>query len=98
MSMSIQYVNDWNNLLLLSVLLCGFNGFAEFLEERWIQNVVKWQSSSGCYEYHGYYRQKRSMVILPDNCSDHMTGLAAATISMFTRILLLNTKNVKLNK
>lgn len=86
-----------NNLLRLSVLLCGFNGFAEFLEERWIRNIVKWQSSSGCYEYHSYNRQKRSMVILPDNCSDHMSGLAGAAISMFSRILLLNYKNVTLD-
>lgn len=82
------------DLFAFSVLLCGFNGFAEFLEERWIQNIVKWQnSSSGCYEYHSDYRQKRSMLILPDNCSDHMTGLAAATISMFARILLLDSEN-----
>lgn len=76
-----------------SVLLCGFNGFAEFLAERWINNILKWQSStSGCYEYHGDNRQKRSMVILQDNCSDHMTGLAAATVSMFTRILILDSE------
>lgn len=78
-------------MICLSVLLCGFNGYAEFLEERWIDNIIKWQSSaSGCYEYHSDFRQKRNMVILQDNCSDHMTGLAAAAISMFTRILLLD--------
>lgn len=72
-------------------MLCGFNGYAEFLDERWIDNIIKWQSpTSGCYEYHRDCRQKRSMMILQDNCSDHMTGLAAATITMFTRILLLD--------
>lgn len=75
----------------ISVLLCGFNGYAEFLEEQWIENIVKWQSPrSGCFEYHSESREKRSMMILQDNCSDHMTGLAAATISMFVRILLLD--------
>lgn len=84
----------------LSVLLCGFNGYAEFLEERWIENIIKWQSpTNGCYEYHsecdrnesGSSRRRRSMIILQDNCSDHMTGLAAATMGMYTRILLLQS-------
>ncbi|XP_037048772.1 UPF0764 protein C16orf89 homolog [Bradysia coprophila] len=86
----MEFPSDMNDLLLEQVLLCGFNGYAEFLEERWIRNIVEWQNSaSGCYEYHGERRDKRSMVILRDNCSDHMTGLAAAAISMFIRILLL---------
>lgn len=76
-----------------SALLCGLNGFAEFVEENWIEKIVSWQNeTTGCYEYFGRYpieseRRKRSVQVLDDNCSDHMSGLAAGLFGLLAKIL-----------
>lgn len=76
-------------------LLCGLNGFIIFLEENEIAEIVSWQDKrTGCYKYvdnddsakdqRSEYRRrrKRSASQLSDMCSDHMTGLAVATLGL----------------
>lgn len=82
-----------------SALLCGMSGYAAFIDEDTAKRIVQWQViESGCFEYfdgslpNRIYddsrtkRVQRSAVVLKDNCSDHMTGLAAATLGLFAKV------------
>lgn len=80
---------------LFSAVLCGLNGFAVFLEENVINEIISWQSlDTGCYEYYdgsldiqsANIKQKRSAIHLSGNCSDHMTGLAIAAFGLFAKV------------
>lgn len=85
------------HLFIYLALLCGINGYAAFIDESTVRDVVQWQViESGCFEYFdgalpddnddGTKKLKRDAVLLKDNCSDHMTGLAAATFGLFAKI------------
>lgn len=77
-------------------LLCGLNGFVSFLDENIAKEIVEWQVELGCYEYfegsldiptaQPAKKRKRDAIKLNGNCSDHMTGLAAATFGLFARL------------
>lgn len=77
-------------------LLCGLNGYITFIDENIAIKTVQWQvSESGCYEYFDgtlptdntdMRMTKRSADALQGNCSDHMTGLAAATFGLFAKL------------
>lgn len=79
-----------------SALLCGLNGYIAFIDENIAIETVQWQvSESGCYEYFDgtlptdntdMRMTKRSADALQGNCSDHMTGLAAATFGLFAKL------------
>lgn len=78
--------------------LCGLSGFVTFLDEQVISEIVQWQvPETGCYEYFDgdldeeneetvSVKRKRNAVLLSGNCSDHMTGLAAAAFGLFVKI------------
>ncbi|XP_055301312.1 UPF0764 protein C16orf89 homolog [Sitodiplosis mosellana] len=90
--------NQLKDLLIEQTLLCGISGYAAFIDETTVRDIVQWQvPESGCYEYFDgalpndnddmdTKKQKRSAALLEDNCSDHMTGLAAATFGLFAKI------------
>lgn len=84
---------------LFSALLCGLSGYAAFIDENIAKEIVQWQNiNSGCFEYFDGSLSnsnddsstkkivKRFAALLPDNCSDHFTGLAAATFGLFAKI------------
>lgn len=81
---------------IFSALLCGLNGYITFIDENIAIKTVQWQvSESGCYEYFDgtlptnnteMRMTKRSADALQGNCSDHMTGLAAATFGLFAKL------------
>lgn len=72
------------------------NGYIAFTDEFLAKEIVQWQVVvSGCFEYFdgdslsdnaSMGKVKRYAVSLKDNCSDHMTGLAAATFGLFSTI------------
>lgn len=79
--------------------MCGISGFATFLDEQVVKDIVQWQVVDiGCYEYFDgtldlpmktdttNVKRKRDAVQLNGNCSDHMTGLAAASFGLFAKI------------
>lgn len=71
-------------LFYFAVFLCSFCGFPEFLQEKWIQNILSWQSTEyGCYQFildmiDDPGKIKRNAIQLENECSDHMSGLALA--------------------
>ncbi|XP_070508723.1 UPF0764 protein C16orf89 homolog [Chironomus tepperi] len=62
------------DLFMEQIFLCSFVGFGEFLNNRWISDILDWQMKSGCFTYDG------------TNCSSHMNGLAAASLMYFGRL------------
>lgn len=77
-------------------LLCGINGYASFIDELTAREIGSWQvADSGCFEYFDgalpaqdttAKKPKRHAALLKGNCSDHMTGLAAASFGLFARV------------
>ncbi|XP_031619296.1 UPF0764 protein C16orf89 homolog [Contarinia nasturtii] len=91
--------NQLKDLLLEQTLLCGLNGYGAFIDENTAKDIVQWQNiESGCFEYFDGSLSngsddlstkkivKRFAAPLKDNCSDHMTGLAAAAFGLFATI------------
>lgn len=68
-------VPQLKDLFMEQIFLCAFAGFEEFFNHKWISQVLKWQMTSGCFSYDDI------------NCSSHMNGLGAASLSLFGRVL-----------
>lgn len=60
------------------------NGYAAFMDEEFVRELVQWQIESGCFEWFSgtlpaedvnTERVKRHVTHLKDNCSDHATGM-----------------------
>lgn len=79
-------------------LLCGMNGYLTFIDEFIAKKIVQWQIADiGCFEYFDGMlssnitvkgKLKRDANHLRINCSDHMTGLGAATYGLFAKIAI----------
>lgn len=72
------------------VLLCGMLGIKEFLNGYWMHKILEWQTPYGCYESLSKMKSKRTSNIIDQGCTDHSTGLGAATIALYLRFLLVN--------
>lgn len=89
-------------------LLCGMSGYLSFIDEFIAKKIGQWQiADSGCFAYfdgtlssggddgsakNGKF--KRDANRLNGNCSDHMTGLAAAVYGLFAKITIHFYANV----
>nr|XP_023026171.1 uncharacterized protein LOC111514165 [Leptinotarsa decemlineata] len=71
--------------LLFSVVLCGMEGYSEFISEEWISEVIRWQNPHGCYESIAKNKSKRTSTLIDYGCSDHSTGLGAAALALYYR-------------
>lgn len=82
----------FNKLFFISVLLCGIEGYSEFLRDKWILKILSWQNIHGCYGNEGYdslqKRAKRHTVFLDYGCYEQMNGLAAAVLALHLRYKL----------
>ncbi|KAF5277225.1 hypothetical protein FQR65_LT03931 [Abscondita terminalis] len=84
------YIPALDDLFMEEVVLCGFEGFAEFLSREWMEHILRVKSSYGCY---GTFTsasvfEKREANLIKHNCIDHTTGLGAAALSLFLRFLI----------
>lgn len=71
-----------------SVLLCGMGGIEEFLNKKWFYKILQWQKPHGCYQSIAKHNSKRTSNIIDFGCSDHSTGLGAATVALYLRYYL----------
>ncbi|KAK5641239.1 hypothetical protein RI129_009786 [Pyrocoelia pectoralis] len=87
------FIETLDDLFIEQILLCGSEGFLEFFQPSWIEHVLRLQSQFGCFgtlaDETEMVRTKREANYIKFGCTDHATGLAAATLSLFLRILLL---------
>ncbi|KAJ8949340.1 hypothetical protein NQ314_008260 [Rhamnusium bicolor] len=70
------------------VVLCGMEGYAEFLDGKWLEKIMEWQNLYGCYESLPQNITKRTSFVIDFGCSDHSTGLGAAALALHLRFLL----------
>lgn len=91
-----MYIEDiFSHNFCFIAFLCGINGYATFIDETTAREITSWQLSTlGCFEYFDgalptydstVKKPKRHAALLNGNCSDHMTGLAAATFGLFAK-------------
>ncbi|KAG5895893.1 hypothetical protein JTB14_000507 [Gonioctena quinquepunctata] len=78
----------YHDIFLEQVVLCGMEGYSEFLNGKWLSQILKWQNKHGCYESIARNISKRTSTIIDYGCSDHSTGLGAAALALFYRYLL----------
>lgn len=74
------------------------NGYLTFIDELIAKRIDQWQIADiGCFEYFDgrlspditvKRKLKRNASILRGNCSEHMTGLAAATYGLFAKVTI----------
>lgn len=81
-----------NYSLFFSVLLCGYEGFTEFIRNNWLFYILKSQHLSGCFTDNLTdplkSRIKRDFVYLGNGCNDHTTGLGVAVLALYYNYLI----------
>ncbi|RZC37688.1 UPF0764 protein C16orf89 -like [Asbolus verrucosus] len=78
-------------------LLCGYEGFADFLKIKWLEKIFQIQHSSGCFPVTVKKRRKRETNLWKDGCADHTTGLGAAVFSLYLNYVLKNAETITLS-
>ncbi|XP_038676807.1 UPF0764 protein C16orf89 homolog [Scyliorhinus canicula] len=88
------------DLFLENVMLCGHVGFSDFYKARWLEYILVWQQSTGCfgkpdepryspreeqYVFTKHKRVKRRVKHLKGGCSDHMTSVAVGALGGYLR-------------
>lgn len=74
------------------------SGYVTFIDEFDAKKIGQWQiTDTGCFEYFDGSlstdvtpngKAKRSANHLKGNCSDHLTGLAAAAFGLFAKVTI----------
>lgn len=63
------------------------------MDEKWIDHILSWQNLSGCFsETYDAYISSEMNNFNNENCTSHMTSLGIATISLFSRIVIMKLK------
>ncbi|XP_022919123.1 UPF0764 protein C16orf89-like [Onthophagus taurus] len=95
---TLEYLNFPNtDLFLEQLLLCGMEGYGEFLIERWRSKPIIWQTENGCYKDSlelKNQKYRRTANVIEFGCIDHTTGLGLATLSLNARYLTYTMKNL----
>ncbi|XP_018564079.1 UPF0764 protein C16orf89 homolog [Anoplophora glabripennis] len=93
-------LDDMFDLFLEEVLLCGYEGYIDFLKSKWLIYILKSQKKSGCFPASLgdplKSRIKRDTNILPDGCADHTTGLGAAVLSLYYNFIIKGNVSIKI--
>ncbi|GLV32941.1 uncharacterized protein CBL_08997 [Carabus blaptoides fortunei] len=88
-SLDLEITRD---LYLEQLVLCGLEGYAEFLHRHARTSILEWQNSVGCYGrtvelLAARERTKRATVLMSHGCDSHMTGLGIAALALNLRYL-----------
>ncbi|XP_072743606.1 UPF0764 protein C16orf89 homolog [Anoplolepis gracilipes] len=77
------------DLMIEQILLCGMEGYYEFLDKRYEDLILSWPHRSGCFNLQGFPKEhkmtRRSSSSTDFGCHNHITGLAVASLSLFIR-------------
>ncbi|XP_035219961.1 UPF0764 protein C16orf89 homolog [Stegodyphus dumicola] len=84
------------DLFMEQIGLCGLWGFKDFYKRKWVENILEWQSLSGCYDRQARWfcsdnhtqtklRFKRREQLLKDGCFSHKTAVALLALSVIIR-------------
>ncbi|KAK4874235.1 hypothetical protein RN001_013595 [Aquatica leii] len=92
-----KYVSFLDDLFIEQIVMCGYEGFEEFMTTEWMEHVLKIQSPHGCFgtSTSSSVFEKREANLIKHNCIDHTSGLGAAALSLFLRFLTVSGKGGK---
>ncbi|XP_049772957.1 UPF0764 protein C16orf89 homolog [Schistocerca cancellata] len=87
------YLSPTRDLFTEQIVLCGLEGFKEFIKPSWLEKILSWQRPFGCYgNLHNSIlrkrRRKRTDIAGDYDCSMHFTGLAVSGITLFLRDMI----------
>ncbi|CAL1686183.1 unnamed protein product [Lasius platythorax] len=84
-----NFPSTGKDLMIEQILLCGMEGYYEFLDKRYEDLILNWPHQSGCFNLQGFPEEhkmtRRSSSLTDFGCHNHITGLAAASLSLFIR-------------
>ncbi|KAG8183792.1 hypothetical protein JTE90_002945 [Oedothorax gibbosus] len=85
----LNFPVSYRDLFMEQIGLCGIWGFRDFNKREWLDQILKWQRSSGCYDGEitsypctddlptvTHTRVKRTEKIMSDGCLAHKTAVA----------------------
>lgn len=84
-----------SDLAIEEVLLCGSQGYLEFLHNHWMNTILSWQKPNGCFNsslkrHKHKSRKRRNSNKIGFGCEDHTTGLGVGSIALFIRHYIEN--------
>nr|XP_006824809.1 PREDICTED: UPF0764 protein C16orf89 homolog [Saccoglossus kowalevskii] len=93
------FPSNKQDLFLEEALLCGLDGYREFYRPQWLDHILHWQDSSGCFkssyttdfahqDTNDENKVKRREKILEDGCSSHKTAVAIGTLGGYVRYIM----------
>jgi hypothetical protein len=91
-----RWWRHFGNDFVPSGLLCGYEGYADFLKLDWLGKILKVQHDSGCFPVHVKARTRRETNEWKDGCADHTTGLGAAILSLYLNYVVKNADTLHL--
>ena len=89
-------LDDIFDLFLEQTLLCGYEGFADFLKIPWLEKIFEVQHDTGCFPVGVERRGKRETNEWADGWADHTTGLGTAVLSLYLNYIIKNTETIVL--
>ncbi|KAK2583637.1 hypothetical protein KPH14_009574 [Odynerus spinipes] len=81
---SLGFPYNARDLLMEEVILCGSEGYLEFMDKHYEDLILSWSHPSGCYSAFGDFMSKSNMNT-DFGCDSHATGLGAASLALFIR-------------
>ncbi|XP_043494564.1 uncharacterized protein LOC122519275 isoform X1 [Polistes fuscatus] len=83
---TIGFPYNTRDLLMEQVVLCGSEGYLEFMDKHYENLILSWSHPSGCYSAFGYGELTPESNMNTDfGCDSHATGLGAASLALFIR-------------
>ncbi|XP_058447260.1 uncharacterized protein LOC131427777 isoform X2 [Malaya genurostris] len=82
---SLRFPEMFRDLFMEQVFLCAFAGYKEFKHQAWINEIVGWQNTNGCFKYYKDFDESETNQLIR-LCSTHMSGLGAAILGLFARL------------
>ncbi|XP_071554377.1 UPF0764 protein C16orf89 homolog [Temnothorax nylanderi] len=84
-----NFPNIAQDLMMEQIVLCGMEGYYEFVDKHFEDVILSWPHSSGCFGVSGYSNEhkitRRSSSKTDFGCDNHTTSLAAASLAVFIR-------------
>ncbi|XP_019698442.1 uncharacterized protein LOC105186400 [Harpegnathos saltator] len=85
-----DFPNVASDLALEQIVLCGMEGYHEFVDKHYQDLILNWPHQSGCFFNELRFSEKRqisrrSSSITDFGCDSHTTGLGAASLAIFIR-------------
>ncbi|EFN61804.1 Uncharacterized protein UNQ904/PRO1925-like protein [Camponotus floridanus] len=84
-----NFPNVSQDLMIEQIILCGMEGYYEFLDKHYEDLILSWPHWSGCFKLERISEKlkmtPRASSLTDFGCNNHMTSLGAASLALFIR-------------